>query len=543
MGRKNKRSKRKHSAILHGATTALVNGTLTTIGAIPGTRSVAADSNDDSDASDDDDAQHPHDASVVAISEADMATTLRVLGWCAHNPALISRDLRKALHPLVVRQMHAYEPARYGKRVTESLQGQRWGDALLALEACRDFQQLPKQGTVQRWVRDASNATNPRTGMRLLTAILRLTALQNGEDTASANVPSFADNNDVVNLHDPARQLTLLKEQQQETSSKTTTGAESNDADSNVIILPGWTIPRSGDQHTLLAKEADNELSLPAPTASRVLYREGASQRTPPNHHDLLLHYCDPGYMQWQTPAPTVRKTNVPFVPGAFVLSGVLSTRECHLLRRRAELLGFRPDHPTSMTHPTGIDSCEWYVDCDSVLHPLLERVRPHLPETLPIRQGVTVEFRGINARWRFFRYGPNCVYRPHVDGSWPESTIDADGNYCCADNSGSSSSTTNHSATKSYLTFLVYLNDDFDGGETRFYQASASGGMTARGVVPQAGAVLCFPQGNMASLIHEGSAVTSGNKFVIRTDVLYRPTTEEMNDHTVASELQMFTR
>jgi hypothetical protein len=33
----------------------------------------------------------------------------------------------------------------------------------------------------------------------------------------------------------------------------------------------------------------------------------------------------------------------------------------------------------------------------------------------------------------------------------------------------------------------------------------------------------LVFPQANTAALIHEGSAVESGTKYVIRSDVLYR--------------------
>jgi hypothetical protein len=77
-----------------------------------------------------------------------------------------------------------------------------------------------------------------------------------------------------------------------------------------------------------------------------------------------------------------------------------------------------------------------------------------------------------------------------------------------------------NQSVIKSYLTFLIYLNDDFDGGETRFYLPQG----VARGVVPRAGSATVFPQGNTASLIHEGSQVTRGTKYVIRTDVLYRP-------------------
>ena len=72
------------------------------------------------------------------------------------------------------------------------------------------------------------------------------------------------------------------------------------------------------------------------------------------------------------------------------------------------------------------------------------------------------------------------------------------------------------------------YLNDQFDGGATTFFIPSAAdgggggGGLEAWGVQPQMGAALCFPQANCASLLHEGSAVTRGAKYVIRTDVLY---------------------
>jgi len=72
-------------------------------------------------------------------------------------------------------------------------------------------------------------------------------------------------------------------------------------------------------------------------------------------------------------------------------------------------------------------------------------------------------------------------------------------------------------------------LNDDFEGGETRFYLPNG----VARGIVPRQGSIAFFPQGNTASLIHEGSAVTKGTKYVVRTDVLYRPVFDDDNDTT----------
>ena len=104
-------------------------------------------------------------------------------------------------------------------------------------------------------------------------------------------------------------------------------------------------------------------------------------------------------------------------------------------------------------------------------------------------------------------------MYRPHIDGSWPGSGLDPISGRYVHDLYGD---------RRSRLTFLIYLNDGFEGGCTTFYTPSSAGGLRARGVQPRAGSVLCFPQGNSASLLHEGSAVTRGTKDVIRTDVLY---------------------
>ena len=116
----------------------------------------------------------------------------------------------------------------------------------------------------------------------------------------------------------------------------------------------------------------------------------------------------------------------------------------------------------------------------------------------------------------RFFKYtdAEKAVYRPHIDGSWPGAGLDARTGAFLMDA---------HGDRRSRLTFLMYLNDDFDGGATTFYVPSAgAAGLRAYGVQPRIGTVLCFPQGNLASLVHEGSAVTRGFKCVIRTDVLY---------------------
>ena len=61
-------------------------------------------------------------------------------------------------------------------------------------------------------------------------------------------------------------------------------------------------------------------------------------------------------------------------------------------------------------------------------------------------------------------------------------------------------------------MTFMVYLNDDFEGGETDFGDFL---------VTPKIGDALCF----MHSSMHEGRAVSNGTKYVLRTDVMYKQT------------------
>ena len=59
-------------------------------------------------------------------------------------------------------------------------------------------------------------------------------------------------------------------------------------------------------------------------------------------------------------------------------------------------------------------------------------------------------------------------------------------------------------------MTVILYLNDAYSGGKTRI-------GLTA--IEPRTGTALVFPH----ELCHEGEAVTSGTKIVLRTDVMFR--------------------
>jgi predicted 2-oxoglutarate/Fe(II)-dependent dioxygenase YbiX len=148
--------------------------------------------------------------------------------------------------------------------------------------------------------------------------------------------------------------------------------------------------------------------------------------------------------------------------------------------------------------------------DAESLLAPLFARLAPLLPPALG--GGSLV---GLNPRFRFYRYAAGCVYRPHVDGAWPESAV----------RGGAVVHDAHGGARWSRLTLVLYLNDDFVGGATTFFAAApdAAGVLEARGVRPARGCALLFPHGDAAgSLVHEGSAVARGAKYIVRTDVVY---------------------
>src|SRR6266436_493544 len=92
----------------------------------------------------------------------------------------------------------------------------------------------------------------------------------------------------------------------------------------------------------------------------------------------------------------------------------------------------------------------------------------------------------GLNERLRFYRYGPDQQFAAHVDGSF----VRANGE-------------------RSLLTFMVYLNDGFEGGETKFTETT---------IQPRKAMALIFRH----ELLHEGAAVTSGRKYVLRSDVMF---------------------
>ena len=95
----------------------------------------------------------------------------------------------------------------------------------------------------------------------------------------------------------------------------------------------------------------------------------------------------------------------------------------------------------------------------------------------------------GLNERFRFYRYKDGQQFKPHVDAPFTRSSTE-----------------------KSKITLLIYLNEDFEGGNTTLIIENEE-------IKPKTGMLLLFEH----KIMHCGRPVTTGTKYVLRTDVMYQ--------------------
>ena len=118
----------------------------------------------------------------------------------------------------------------------------------------------------------------------------------------------------------------------------------------------------------------------------------------------------------------------------------------------------------------------------------LFDRMKDQAPQTIH-----DMSLVGVNERLRCYEYQAGQRFAPHSDGAFIRDERE-----------------------RSWYTYMVYLNEAFEGGETIFFVEPEVS------IKPQAGAGLTFQH----PIIHEGSEVTSGVKYVVRTDLMYRGNT-----------------
>ena len=96
----------------------------------------------------------------------------------------------------------------------------------------------------------------------------------------------------------------------------------------------------------------------------------------------------------------------------------------------------------------------------------------------------------GLNEQFRFYKYEPDQRFKRHIDGRFKRNEFE-----------------------ESRITFMIYLNDNYSGGETKFNDVT---------ITPKTGTALCFNHEQK----HEGVIIEEGEKYVLRSDVMYKKIT-----------------
>ena len=172
---------------------------------------------------------------------------------------------------------------------------------------------------------------------------------------------------------------------------------------------------------------------------------------------------------------------------GVYTIADVLTPAECDAFIAETEAEGYDAAPITTVRGPKLMpdvrNNKRYMVDDLKMAALIWAKVEKDIPPMFRGWQAV-----GLNERFRFYRYDVGEYFAQHLDGYYERTN-----------------------GERSHLTFMIYLNDDFEGGDTGFRYTR---------IRPKRGMALVFNH----ELLHEGAPVTKGRKYVLRSDVMFNP-------------------
>lgn len=177
-----------------------------------------------------------------------------------------------------------------------------------------------------------------------------------------------------------------------------------------------------------------------------------------------------------------IKKTE--FDSSIFTLDVLASTDFCEDLIDRAYEFGFEKALVQTVSgeilREDIRNNSRVFIDDESLAEKLWMAIKDHVPDRgslFPV---------GLNERFRVYRYKVGQSFQWHYDSPYERA-----------------------SGERSALTLMIFLNEGFEGGHTRFSSLE---------VIPKTGRALIFPH----ELRHCGAEVENGIKYVLRTDIMY---------------------
>lgn len=115
--------------------------------------------------------------------------------------------------------------------------------------------------------------------------------------------------------------------------------------------------------------------------------------------------------------------------------------------------------------------------------------------------QGYNTDYEavGLNPTFRFYKYESNQRFKKHIDG---RVKLEKEGQ-----------------KQESRITFMIYLSDDFEGGQTVFDYKNERNELEVIEIQSKIGTALCF----VHEIKHEGKPVPEGTKYVLRSDIMFQ--------------------
>ena len=167
------------------------------------------------------------------------------------------------------------------------------------------------------------------------------------------------------------------------------------------------------------------------------------------------------------------------------ILDKLLTEEECKNIIQIGDELGYKK--PTVKT-PEGEmvredirNNGSALVDDTELTNTLFNKFKNDLPQEID-----GYKLKGLNEQMKVYRYEVGQQFKMHKDVPYRPSNNE-----------------------RSFITMLIYLNEDYKGGETFFIDGN---------VTAETGKCLLFQQ----NVLHAGIKVTEGVKYAIRTDVMY---------------------
>jgi predicted 2-oxoglutarate/Fe(II)-dependent dioxygenase YbiX len=165
--------------------------------------------------------------------------------------------------------------------------------------------------------------------------------------------------------------------------------------------------------------------------------------------------------------------------------SHVFSNDECRSYVERCESIGFEAASlsmfGSEVRRPDVRNNDRVILDDADLATEIWTRVNSYVPAAINNKTAIS-----LNSRLRFYRYDVGQKFAPHFDGAYrsPDGAV-------------------------SLLTFMLYLNEGYEGGETVFGRIT---------IAPETGKILIFKH----ELVHQSTEIRKGRKYVLRSDVMF---------------------